>query len=83
MSEDYKMSPLAQVLMGILRKGAWGAAALILLFAVILIFQRITPDGSVQFQDGDIGFLGVLAALLLLAIYLVRGIRKEMERPGE
>jgi hypothetical protein len=80
---EYKMSPLAHVLMGVLRKGAWIAAGMIMLFAGILVYQRMTPEGSVKFQDGDIGFLAVLAVMLALAVYLVRGIGKEMERPGE
>jgi uncharacterized sodium:solute symporter family permease YidK len=81
MNEDYKMSPLARILVGILHKGSWAAAALIICFAGILLYQRWTPDGFV-FQKGDFGFLGVLAALLILAVYLVRGMRKEMDNPG-
>lgn len=76
-----EMSPLARVLMGILQKGAWAAGVLLVVFAGILIWQRWTPEGLVL-QKGDIGFLGILAALLLLAIYLVRGIRRELDNPG-
>jgi hypothetical protein len=76
-----EMSPLARILMMVLQRGSWAAAALILAFAGILLYQRYTPDGFV-FQKGDFGFLGVLAAMLVLAVYLVRGIKKEMQRPG-
>ena len=76
-----EMSPLANVLMAILQKGAWAAATLVTLFAAILLFQRYTPDGFV-FQKGDFGFLGLLVAILLFAIYLVRGIKKEIETSG-
>ncbi len=83
MSEEYKMSPLGEILMSVLRKGTWAAAALILSFAGILLFQRRTPSGSIQLQEGDMAFLGVLAVLLLLAVYLIRGIKKELENPGK
>ncbi len=82
MADQYQMSPLGSFLMRILRSGVWGASALLLLFAGILIYQRLTPEGSVVFQKGDIGFLGVLAVMMALAIYLVCGIKKEMEQPG-
>jgi hypothetical protein len=72
-----EMSPLARVLMMVLQKGSWVAAALLALFAGILLYQRWTPDGLVL-QNGDLGFLGVLAALFLLAVYLVRGIATEV-----
>ncbi len=76
-----EMSPLAKVLMTILQKGAWAAAVLITLFAGILLCQRYTPDGFV-FQKGDFGFLGLLVVMLLMAVYLVRGIKKEIETSG-
>lgn len=75
-----EMSPLARVLMGILHWGSRVAAILLLAFAGILLFQRWTPQGFV-FESGDLGFLGVLGALVLLAIYLVRGIGRELKGP--
>jgi|JI8StandDraft_1071087.scaffolds.fasta_scaffold592569_2 hypothetical protein len=75
------MSPLARFLMSILSKGAWASGALLLVFATILLWQRWTPQGLVL-QKGDLGFLAILAALFLLALYLVRGIKKEMDNPG-
>lgn len=76
-----EMSPLARFLMSILHKGSWAAGALLLMFALILLWQRWTPEGLVL-QKGDSGFLGILAGLFLLALYLVRGIRKEMDGSG-
>ncbi len=76
-----EMSPLARILMGILHKGSWAAGALLLAFAAILLWQRWTPAGF-SFQKGDFAFLGVLAFLFLLAAYLVRGIRRELDDPG-
>jgi hypothetical protein len=80
-----EMSPLARFLMLILQRGSWGAAALILAFAGILLYQRYTPVGFV-FKQGDMAFFGVLAVLLALAVYLVRGIKKEIashSKPNE
>jgi hypothetical protein len=77
-----EMSPLARILMGVLQKGAWGAAGLILLFAGLMCYQRYQPGTGFVFKDGDFGFLAVLLALLVLAVYLVRGIKKEMQKPG-
>lgn len=73
-----EMSPLAKVLMKILQNGSWAAAVLIICFAGILFYQRHTPEGFV-FQKGDFGFLGVLAVMLLVAVYLVREIGKEVK----
>jgi hypothetical protein len=82
MNDNYQMSPLSRVLIGILGKATWGALALLLLFAGILLFQRLTPDGKLVLEQGDLGFLGVLVALFFLAIYIIRSIKKEVERPG-
>lgn len=76
-----EMSPLARFLMSILHKGSWAAGGLLLMFALILLWQRWTP-GGLALQKGDLGFLAILAGLFFLAIYLVRGIRREMDKPG-
>jgi hypothetical protein len=73
-----EMSPLARVLMTILQKGAWVAGTLVALFAGILVWQRYTPSGFV-WQPGDKGFLALLGVLFVLAVYLVRGIAKELD----
>jgi hypothetical protein len=78
-----EMSPLAKLLMHILRHGSIGAAVLLALFAGISIYQKITPDGHLLMTRQDWSFLGVLAALLLLSLYLVRAIAKEIKSPGE
>lgn len=73
-----EMSPLAKFLMLILKNGSIGAAALLVLFAGILLYQKITPDGNLAMTQQDWSFLGVLMALLFLAVYLVRAIAKEI-----
>ena len=77
------MSPLAKILLHILRSGSMGAAALLVLFAGISVYQKITPDGQLVMARQDWGFLGVLAVILLLALYLIRAIAKEITTPGE
>jgi hypothetical protein len=77
-----EMSPLGRLLMTVLQRGSWAAGVLILAFAGLLLYQRLTPDGGFAFQPGDFAFFGVLAALLLLAVYLARGIRRELDRNG-
>jgi hypothetical protein len=76
-----EMSPLARILMGILQKGTWVAGGLLILFSGILLWQRYTPDGF-AWQQGDKGFLGLLAVLFALAVYLVRSFKKELDNPG-
>jgi membrane protein DedA with SNARE-associated domain len=77
-----EMSPLARILMGILRSGTLGAAALLVLFAGIFLWQNITPDGTLDLDRQDWGFLGVLVALFLLAFYLIRAFKKELNNQG-
>ncbi len=75
------MSPLARLLISILRWGSMGSVGLILVFAGILTWQRWTPSGP-QFARADWVFLGVLAVLLALALYLVRAIAREIAANG-
>jgi hypothetical protein len=55
--------------------------AFLLFFAGLLLYQRWTAEGVVL-QRTDYGFLAVLGAFFLLAIYLVRGIARELNKPG-
>ncbi len=73
-----EMSPLAKFLLHILRNGSIGSAALLVLFAGISIYQKITPGGHLAMTRQDWSFLAVLGTLLFLALYLVRAIAKEI-----
>ncbi len=73
-----EMSPLARLMMGILQKGACVSAALVALFAGVLVWQRYTPTGF-AWQQGDKGFLILLGVLLVFAVYLIRSIGKEVD----
>ena len=77
------MSPLAKFLMIILQKSSWVALAFLLLVAGIVLWQGVSPDGSIDLSRQDYKFLGVVAVMAALAIYLVRAIGNEINRPGE
>lgn len=76
------MSPLASLLMRVLRSGAWAAAVVLVVFLGIMLWQRVTPDGGLALNRQDYGFAAVVLALLVLAAYLVRAIGKEIKRSG-
>lgn len=76
-----EMSPLSRLLMRLLRAGSWGAMGFLTFFAGILLYQR-WRNGALLLQQTDYGFLAVLGALFILAVYLVRGIARELDRPG-
>jgi hypothetical protein len=78
-----EMSPLASLLMRILRNGAIAAAALLVLFITIAVYQALGPNWDVNGLQNEAGFIGVLVAMLMLAIYLVRSIGKELDKPGK
>lgn len=75
-----EMSPLAKVLMLVLRGGSIASVALLVLFAGILVYQRITPEGHLVMSRQDLSVLGLLAVLLALASYLIRSISNEINR---
>lgn len=79
MSEKHSMSPLAVILMRVLRAGAWGAACLVAVFAAILLWQRWSAEGTLVLSRQDYGLLCVLALLFGMALYLVRGIKRELD----
>ena len=72
-----EMSPLAKILVSVLRWGSMGSAGLLVLFIGIFLWQKWTADG-LNLSRQEYGFLGVLLALLLLALYLIRAIAKEI-----
>ena len=74
-----EMSPLAHMLMSILRKGTIATLALLGLFAGILLWQKHTAEGFVLTRQ-DWGFLGVMVVMALVALYLTNAIAKEMKR---
>ena len=79
MSEN---SSVGKLILLVLRKGSIGAAALMVLFIGINVWQHITPDHQLVIEGNDRGFLGVMIALLLFSLYLVWSIGKELKKPG-
>ena len=73
------MSPLAIMLMSILRKGTIATLALLVLFTGIFLWQKHTPVGFVLNRQ-DWGFLGIIAVMALVALYLTNAIAKEIKR---
>ena len=65
------MSPLATILMRLLRNGLLASAAMIVLFLAIELGKNW---GGTQ----DKGFLGLLAAMLAGALWMARSITKEL-----
>jgi hypothetical protein len=74
-----EMSPLAIMLMNILRKGTIAALGLLVLFTGIFLWQKHTPNGW-ELNRQDWGFLSVMGFMALLALYLTYAIAKEIKR---
>lgn len=80
--QDPKMSPLLTSLLMILHRGSIGAAALLVLFIGIFIWQHVTADHQLILAGSDRGFLGLMIVLLAFALYLVWSIGKELKKSG-
>jgi hypothetical protein len=78
MSEN---SPVGRLILVILHRGSIGAAALMVLFIGINLWQHITPDKQLVIEGNDRGFLGVMIVLLAFSLYLVWSIGKELKKP--
>jgi hypothetical protein len=78
-----EMSPLASLLMSILRTGAIVAAGLLVLFIGIVIYQRIGTTWDFSQLAPDRGFLILLAGMLAMALYLIWSIGKELKKPRQ
>ena len=78
MSEN---SPVGRLILVILHRGSIGAAALMVLFIGINLWQHITPKKQLVIEGNDRGFLGVMIVLLVFSLYLVWSIGKELKKP--
>jgi hypothetical protein len=77
-----EMSPVSGIIMRVLKYGVWVAGGLLLLFGSISVWQTRQADGSFLMTAQEWKFLGLLAILFLIAVYLLRSIGKEIEDPG-
>ncbi len=74
-------SPVGKLILLVLRNGSIGAAALMVLFIAINLWQHITPEKQLVIEGNDRGFLGVMVLLLVFALYLVWSIGRELKKP--
>ncbi len=76
------ISPLQHVLLKVLRSATLGAAFLLIIFLAITIWKQTRATGIEQFTRQDWSFIGLLAVMLLCALWLYRAIGREMNNPG-
>ena len=76
------ISPLQRMLLRILRNGTLAAAILLVLFMVINIWQKTKVAGIESLAGQDWNFIGLLAVMILAALWLYRAIGREMNNPG-
>jgi hypothetical protein len=74
-----EMSPLAIMLMSILRKGTIATLGFLVLFTAIFLWQKHSATGW-DLNRQDWGFLSVMAIMALVALYLTFAIAKEIKR---
>ena len=72
------MSPLQCLLLNAMRYASLGAAILLLGFLILVLWQKAGADFTTQ----DYGFMGIVALMLLGALWLFRAIGREMDNPG-
>lgn len=72
------MSPLQRLLLKAMRCASLGAAILLFGFLVLALWQKSGADFTTQ----DYGFMGIVALMLLGAVWLFRAIGREMDNPG-
>jgi len=76
------MSPLQPLLLRLLRSATLGAAALLVIFFGLNLWQETQVHGFWQFTRQDWRFVGLLAFVLVCAVLLYRAISREMSNPG-
>ena len=72
------MSALQRLLLKAMRYTSLGAAILFLGFLVLALWQKAGADSTTH----DYGFIGIVALMLLGAVWLFRAIGREMDNPG-
>jgi hypothetical protein len=72
------MSPLQRLLLKAMRYASLGTAILLLGFLVLALWQKAGTD----FTKQDYGFMGIVALMLLGAVWLFCAIGQEMDNPG-
>ena len=71
-------SPLGRLLLRAMRAGAVGAAGFLAFALVAILWQRHEAAGGFALRQGDAGFLVVAGVMLLLALWIIRAIGREL-----
>ncbi len=77
-----EMSPLARLILRAMRLGAVSTAGFVILVIGIEAAKRWVGGGFGSMSRADVWFFGVLAGLLLGALYLARSITRELRKSG-
>jgi hypothetical protein len=72
------MSPLQRLLLKAMRYASLGAAILLLVFLILVLWQKAGAGLTTQ----DYGFVGIVGLMLLGAVGLFHAIGREMKSPG-
>ena len=72
------ISPLQRLLLRILRLSTLGAAILLAIFLAITFWKQANATGIEYFTRQDWSLIGLLAFMLLCALWLHRSIGREM-----
>ena len=76
------MSPLAHLLLRVMRAGSLAAAGFMVLVIGIELWKRWRFGGFGTMSAPDVSFLVVLIVMLVGFLWLAWAIRKELRKPG-
>ena len=79
-NEMAKMSPLAALILRAIRAGSIAAAGFVVLVILIELWKRWRFGGFGGMAPPDFAFMGVLAAMLIGFVWLIRSITREIAR---
>jgi hypothetical protein len=77
-----EMSPLGRLILRVMRVACLSAAALLIAFLGLALWQKTSVGGIEALARQDYTFMGVLAAMAIGASWLARAIGREMNNPG-
>ena len=72
-----EMSPLARMLVSILRWGCWVTAGFMVLFSGVFLYQK-----HMALEGADWRFLGLMVVMGAFAIYLALSMTRELNKNG-
>ena len=76
------MSPLAQLLLRVMRGASYCAAGFMVLAIGIELWKRWRFGGFGEMSTPDISFMAILVIMLLGFLWLARSIGKELRKSG-